>query len=97
MEFAALNIDLHLDEVNIFTLTYIEIHLTDNFCTNDSFSQMLMIIWLRYMRDDLLMSFISCIENVIMLFSPQSDFQLMFSRALWLRTLNVYLSKSRAS
>ncbi|KRY53847.1 hypothetical protein T03_2081 [Trichinella britovi] len=69
-------IDLHLDEVNIFTLTYIEIHLTDNFCTNDSFSQMLMII---------------------MLFSPQSDFQLMFSRALWLRTLNVYLSKSRAS
>ncbi|KRX72181.1 hypothetical protein T06_14137 [Trichinella sp. T6] len=94
-------IDLHLDEVNIFTLTYIEIHvhharflflsilLTDNFCTNDSFSQMLMIIWLRYMKDDLLMSFISCIENVIMLFSPQSDFQLMFSRALWLRTLNL--------
>ncbi|KRZ90797.1 hypothetical protein T08_13730 [Trichinella sp. T8] len=49
-------IDLHLDEVNIFTLTYIEIHLTDNFCTNDSFSQMLTIIWLRYMRDDAIFS-----------------------------------------
>ncbi|KRY21488.1 hypothetical protein T12_15146 [Trichinella patagoniensis] len=70
--------------------------LTDNFCTNDSFLQMLMII-IESQTLHLLMSFISCIENVIMLFSPQSDFQLMFSRALWLRTLNVYLSKSRAS